>query len=101
MTQLRDLHADLTRDLIFEALMRLVSEEGVHDFSIQRVANLAGVSHRTVYRYFPTREALLEGLALWLEDRMPHDLSSFSPDQAEDAIRTIHGFFEQHSQQVT
>jgi hypothetical protein len=32
---------------------------------------------------------------------MPHDLSSFRPDQAEDAIRTIHGFFEQHSQQVT
>jgi AcrR family transcriptional regulator len=100
-TTLRDQHADLTRDIIFEALTRLVSKEGVHEFSIQRVADLAGVSHRTVYRYFQTREQLLEGLALWLEDRTPRELNSYGPDQVEDAIRTIHGLFEQHSDKVT
>src|SRR5215813_3349084 len=98
---LRDQHADFTRDIILEALTRLVSKEGVHDFSIQRVADLAGVSHRTVYRHFQTREELLEALALWLEDRLPRELSSFGPDQVEDAIRTVHGLFEQYSEQVT
>jgi AcrR family transcriptional regulator len=101
MSTLRDHHADLTRDLIFEALTRLVSNEGVHDFSIQQVAELAGVSHRTVYRYFSTREELLEALALWLEDRTPPDLSSYGPDEVDDAIQTIHGLFEEHPQKVT
>src|SRR5215813_45359 len=98
---LRDQHADLTRDIIFEALTRLVSKEGVHDFSIQRVADLAGVSHRTVYRHFQTREELLEALASRLEDRMPRELSSYGPDQLEDAIRSVHELFEEHSDEVT
>jgi len=98
---LRDQHADFTREIIFEALTRLVSKEGVHEFSIQRVADLAGISHRTVYRYFPTREELLEALAVWLEGRMPRQLSSYGPDQLEDAVRSVHGLFEEHSEKVT
>jgi len=101
VSTLRDQHADLTRDIILEALTRLVSKEGVHDFSIQRVADLAGVSHRTVYRHFQTREELLEALASRLEERMPRELSSYGPDQLEDAIRAIHGLFEQHPDEVT
>ncbi|MCB1015943.1 MAG: TetR/AcrR family transcriptional regulator, partial [Acidimicrobiales bacterium] len=32
------------------------------DFSVQGVADRCGISHRTVYRHFPTRESLLDGL---------------------------------------
>jgi len=68
-TPLRQRQTELTRDLIFGALAAIVAEQGVHDFSVQDVADRAGVSHRTVYRHFPTREALLEALPEWLESR--------------------------------
>lgn len=59
---LRSQQTDLTRRLILDAVAELVVEEGVHAFSVQNVADRAGVSHRTVYRHFPSREALLEAL---------------------------------------
>ncbi|HEY7191962.1 MAG TPA: helix-turn-helix domain-containing protein [Vicinamibacterales bacterium] len=98
---LRNQHADLTRELILRTLARLVSQEGVHDFSIQRVADLAGLSHRTVYRHFQTRDELLEALAAWLESRMPRDLDSFRADELEDAIPMLHQLFEDHAEHVT
>ena len=98
---LREQHNELTRDLILEAVTRLVSEDGVHEFSMQRVAELAGVSHRTVYRHFASREELLEALAVWLNDCMPRPLSSYDPDQIEAAIHDTHAVFVDQSKKVT
>lgn len=60
---LRDEAKRATRERILEALVRVVLEDGVHAFSVARVAERAGVSHRTVYRHFASREELLEGLS--------------------------------------
>src|SRR5262245_6962462 len=97
---LRNQHAELTRDLIFQALTRLVLDEGIHDFSIQQVADVAGVSHRTVYRYFSSREELLEGLAEWLDSQMPKPLDSYQPEEIANAIRDTHAVFAQQSDRV-
>lgn len=51
-----------TRQLILDALAEVVVETGLHKFSVQDVADRAGVSHRTVYRYFANRESLVEAL---------------------------------------
>lgn len=51
-----------TRDRILESLAEIVAEGGLADFSVQVVADRSGVSHRTVYRHFPTRESMLNGL---------------------------------------
>jgi AcrR family transcriptional regulator len=59
----RDEAKQATRERIIDALVRVVIEDGVHAFSVATVADRAGVSHRTVYRHFPSREELLEGLA--------------------------------------
>ena len=64
-TTLREQQTRLTRELIFKALAEVVLEEGVHAFSVRRVAEKAGLSHRTVYRHFPTRQALLDALGAW------------------------------------
>ena len=42
--------------------MKVILEQGIHAFTIQNVAEAAGISHRTVYRHFDSREALFEGL---------------------------------------
>jgi len=66
----QELSRKLTREVILRALSDVIVEQGVHDFSVQTVADRAGVSHRTVYRHFASREELLNGLYLWLDDRL-------------------------------
>ena len=59
---LRERQRDLTRRLLVEAFALVILRDGVHDISMQAVADQAGCSLRTLYRYFPSRDALLAGL---------------------------------------
>lgn len=67
---LRDRRAAETRALVLEALAELVTERASTEFSVQEVADRAQVSLRTVYRYFPSRQALLDGLTDLVDERM-------------------------------
>jgi AcrR family transcriptional regulator len=53
---------DRTASAILEAAARVLAADGV-GASMADVAEAAGVGRTTLYRYFPTREALLEALA--------------------------------------
>lgn len=70
MSTLRSQHADLTRELILQAVADLLQEESPGDVSMPAVARRAGVSLRTVYRYFAAREELLIAAADWINERM-------------------------------
>ena len=59
---LREKQASETRAAIVAALAEQVLDHGMVDFSIPRLAERAGVSVRTVYRYFPNREDLLNAV---------------------------------------
>lgn len=59
---LRQRQQEVTRNSIMLAAQELILEGRLHNFSVQEVATRAGVSHRTVYLHFPSREAILEGL---------------------------------------
>lgn len=67
---LRDKQTQLTRNLVLDALAEVIAEQGVSDFSVQDVADRASVSHRTIYRHFETREAMLDALVDRLEERV-------------------------------
>jgi AcrR family transcriptional regulator len=69
-TPLRERHKQYTRVLILEALAEVIAEDGIYNFSVQQVADRAGVSHRTVYRHFPSREALINQFSDWLNQSM-------------------------------
>jgi AcrR family transcriptional regulator len=56
-----------TRRAILEAVAAEIAEAGLTGFSIQGVADRAGVTHRTVYNHFPTREALNDAFAEHVE----------------------------------
>ncbi len=62
-----DRHAK-SRRAILDALAEIVGESGVVDFSIQQVADRAGVTHRTVYNHFPTRQELNDAFAEYVEE---------------------------------
>ncbi len=66
---LRERHIEQTREMIFGALLEEVSSRGIADFNIPHLARDAGVSVRTIYRYFPTKDALLEAFGDWLDDQ--------------------------------
>jgi AcrR family transcriptional regulator len=51
-------HTEATRKAIVEAAAELFLDRR-DGFSVQQVADRAGVTHRTVYRYFPTRQELM------------------------------------------
>jgi AcrR family transcriptional regulator len=59
---LRDDRARRTREAIVAALVEQVADAGLNDFSVPKVAKRAGVSVRTVYRYFPNRDDLLDAV---------------------------------------
>jgi AcrR family transcriptional regulator len=67
-SMLRDRQVRQTRDLILDALTTLLGERRADEVTTRDIAAAAGVSERTVYRHFPDRDALLEGLS----QRLPH-----------------------------
>lgn len=73
-TTLREQHAELTRELILRALAELLQNERAGEFSMADVARKAGVSLRTVYRHFPTREELLAAATDWIDARIFGDV---------------------------
>lgn len=59
---LREEQARQTRDTILDALTALLADRRADEITTREIAERAGVSQPTVYRHFPDRTALLEGI---------------------------------------
>ncbi len=59
---LRKRQAENVRHAIRTAFTGLLVERGPNGFPLSEVAAAAGVSERTLYRYYPNRESLIEGV---------------------------------------
>ena len=57
-----------TRRAILEAMVDVIMEADGIGFSVQAVADRAGVTHRTIYNHFPTREALCDGFSDYVDE---------------------------------
>ncbi len=68
---LRERQTELTRTAIVEAASDLLfGSDDVRDFTMQEVADRAGVSHRTIYRHFGSREELINAIGRSFDDRL-------------------------------
>ena len=63
---LRERQKSATQDLILEAVGRCMQDRGLEELSFAEVAAEAGVGLRTVYRYYPTKDVLLDAFWSWL-----------------------------------
>ncbi|RAK59241.1 glycosyltransferase family 1 protein [Phenylobacterium hankyongense] len=63
----RDKQREETREQILRAVARQLDNGQMDDLSFAEVAKDAGVGERTVYRYFPTKEALLGAFWSWMQ----------------------------------
>lgn len=97
---LREQQKEATRQRIVRAVADLVAEAHPASISVPAVAARAGVGVATVYRYFPTKEALLDASAMVLGgdskltslDQMPTtfaEAASVLPDQFAAIARQI------------
>ena len=99
-SSLREQHKQATRERIVRAVAELVADAHPASISVPAVAARAGVGVATVYRYFPTKEALLDASAMVLGsdskltslDQMPTsfaEVSSILPDQFAAIARQL------------
>lgn len=91
---LRGQQAEFTRRILLEAAQQVILDNDVEEFSIQKVAEQAGVSHRTVYRYFSSRRELLDALTEWIEDNVLAE-TGYPPTAAGDIGETVHKVYDQ------
>lgn len=89
MTDLRTRQRELGRQAIVDACAELVNERHLLDFSMKEVAQRAGVSLRTVYNHFATREDMLDALGEVIDQQT----SALGQRQAAD-LETLDDFFE-------
>jgi AcrR family transcriptional regulator len=63
VTALTDLRTDMTQRLILQAGLRTLEEDAAAELTMRAVAKASGISERTMFRYFATRDDLLDALA--------------------------------------
>ena len=59
----------VTEDRILKAALDLIGRRGVRRLAMQEIADAAGVSRGTLYRYFPSKDHVLMGAADYDERR--------------------------------
>jgi AcrR family transcriptional regulator len=67
---LREQHAADTRERIVSAVADLLEAGAEGELTVPDVAAASGVSLRTIYRYYPTRDDLLEAAGRWIGDQL-------------------------------
>jgi AcrR family transcriptional regulator len=95
---LRERQQEETRGQILGAAAEIVSGGALHSFSMQDVAERAGISYASVYRHFPTRERLLEAIYDWAGEQASAQMPS-PPAALSEVPRWIGesiSVFEQH-----
>lgn len=80
LPSLTERYTDQTRQLILSAAADLLEQQSLAELTNAALAVRAGVSERTVYRHFSTRDELLDELAAVVASRLN---SPFAPDTPE------------------
>ena len=80
-----------TEERILSATLRLVGRRGVKRLGMQEVSEAAGVSRGTLYRYFPSKDRLIDAVAIFDERTFTDGLAARLADQ-EDPTERISTF---------
>ena len=78
-----------TRDRILESAFSAVATHGLSRLTVDDVARLAGLSRQTVYRYFDSKDALIQALVYREEETFIDGVRAAHArhDRLEDAMR--------------
>jgi AcrR family transcriptional regulator len=65
-----------TEERILSATLRLLGRRGVKRLAMQEVSEAAGISRGTLYRYFPSKECLIDAVAVFDERSFTEGLAA-------------------------
>jgi AcrR family transcriptional regulator len=87
-SSLRERQAEQVRGSVLDATIGLLEQRPLDDIAMSDVATAAGISLRTLYRYFPDRAALLHsaGERLYSELGVPYEIAG--PDDISASFLT-------------
>lgn len=79
---------------ILDAAMESASRQGLRNLSMSDVCRIAGVARGTLYRYFPSKEALLESLGQRTRYQTETGIrnAAASAETGNDCLREVVGF---------
>jgi AcrR family transcriptional regulator len=90
---LQDARSNLVRERVLDGVFEVLAAGD--DLTFARVAKAAGVPERTIYRHFPSKDALHAAIWSWANERMGFT-GPFPTDEAGYValVRTAHPGFE-------
>jgi AcrR family transcriptional regulator len=91
---LRERRRQETADHLVDAVLDLMAESGIDALTMEAVADRAGVSLRTVYRYFPDRTSLLVAALARHNESVPF-VSPTSPEEIGAAYGEVIARFDE------
>lgn len=91
---LRAAQAGETREAILQGVATWMQRKPLGAFTLEGVAKLAGIERRTVFRHFPTKEALLAAFWTWVNQRIAPQTLPASLDDLLTAPRETFARFD-------
>lgn len=85
---LREEQMEQTRERLLETLTEMLADS-TEEISVAAVAEKAKVSVRTAYRYFPTKDALLDAFNAYTSNRMGSPLWSFDVERLPELAASL------------
>lgn len=85
---------DLTRSLILDASIAILEGGPVAELTMRSAARMAGLAERTVFRYFASRDELLDAVAAEGAARLKMPDPPTSEEDLRAAPRALYGAFE-------
>ena len=79
------------REAILDTALSLFATYGYHGVGVDRIKDEAGVSKMTLYKYFPTKEILIEGVLRWRDEcfRASLDAALAQADSYQNKVRAM------------
>ena len=96
---LRAEQMEQTRLRILEATADVLADEQVEEVTVPLVAMRARVSVRTVYRHFPTKEALFDAFGEWAEEHLRLVLLSYPEtlDEVREMAPALYRMYDERA----
>jgi len=83
----RERQREETREQILRAVGQQLESRSLEDLSFAEIARDAGVGERTVYRHFPTKEALLGAFWAWMQSQAMAEAPRARPTRSDRRLR--------------
>ena len=94
IASLTDRRNDLTRRVILQGALDMLEHASVDELTARGAAKQANVAERTVFRYFPSREAFLDAVAEEVGARLEMPPPPNSLEELKNAPRALYRAFE-------